>query len=590
MVNESRLMLLAIKYRERILSRLCDLEIVEEMDWGYNVLKNKTQDNPLAYVDHTILKECKVHKSNQDKHTLKRCKNLFRILLKPNRKMGQNYFDMYKEMAMNGVEVVLGTDSSIFCNLRDVHRLLKKFHSALLWMDLPEGCRLSKSLRPYYLTVIENQISEIKQNKHPNLLSFHYHYYKSDITLRGIFAYAPIYKEIEWDFEFINANIHSVDWVKLIADSNIKWTEEALLNYERFIPYVNSSDESIKSYCEKFNDACIKCYEKLGFLSSSFINSHKHLLEWNSFFSRGIFQFSPYELKSYYNYAKSIETEYYAGSKCTAGSQISIRSLFENENFKWTHSLLLMALSLDSTTVLNICVENDKFNKLLRDIPDYKHIVEATIDNIKKEYYEMMIKQQSGQCYYPFFNYDESIEHWNDFWLKFNNGGAVRNNAYQEYFTPENIKNNIASWNRIIEEKFTGMKRRPDTNYHYYRAYNMWDRFNGNKYIKLTYDLCKILYSIEIEIGGTYVLEDGTYLSEDFRNETHNALELFSGHNIMEEDIEQIINDPEILDFIMKSNLNNSIVDYIIKNTIIDSSVQEYINIINDILSQDSEE
>lgn len=93
-----------------------------------------------------------------------------------------------------------------------------------------------------------------------------------------------------------------------------------------------------------------------------------------------------------------------------------------------------MALSLDSTTVLNICVENDKFNKLLRNIPDYKHIVEDTIDNIKK-YYEMMIKQQSGQCYYPFFNYDESIEHWNDFWLKFNNGGAVRNNAYQEYFT-----------------------------------------------------------------------------------------------------------------------------------------------------------
>ena len=388
----------------------------------------------------------------------------------------------------------------------------------------------------------------------------------------------------------MNTNINSVDWVKLISDSNIKWTEEALLNYERYIPYVNSSDEGMKSYCDKFNDACIKCYEKFGFLSSSFINSHKHILEWNSFFSRGIFQFSPGELESHYNYAKSIETEYYAGSKCTAGSQISIKSLFENENFKWTHSLLLMALSLDSTTVLNICVENDKFNKLLRNIPDYKHVVEDTIDNIKKEYYEMMIKQQAGQCYYPFFNYEESIEHWNDFWLKFNNGGAVRNNAYQEYFTPENIKNNIASWNTIIEEKFTGMNRRPDTNYHYYRAYNMWDRFNGNKYIKLSYELCKILYSIEIEIGGTYVLEDGTYLSEDYRNETHNALEVFSEHNIMEEDIEQIINDPEILDFIMKSTLNNSIVDYIIKNTIIYSSVQEYINTINDILSQDSEE
>lgn len=134
------------------------------------------------------------------------------------------------------------------------------------------------------------------------------------------------------------------------------------------------------------------------------------------------------------------------------------------------------------------------------------------------------------------------------------------------------------------------MNRRPDTNYHYYRAYNMWDRFNENKHIKLSYELCKILYSIEIEIGGTYVLEDGTYLSEDYRNEKHNALEVFSGHNIMEEDIEQIINDPEILDFIMKSTLNNSIVDYIIKNTIIYSSVQEYINTINDILSQDSEE
>lgn len=590
MVNESRLLLLAIKYRDRILSRLCDLEIVEEMDWGYVVLKNNTQENPLNSVDHTELQEYKIHRSHHDINTLKRCKHLFRILLKTNRGITRQNEDIYEEMALNGIEIILGNDSSVFCNLRDIHRLLKKFHSDLLWMDLPKGCRLPKSLRPYYLTVIGNQIFEIKQNKNPNLLSFHYHYYKNDITLRGIFAYAPIYNEIEWDFEFINTNINSVDWVKLISDSNIKWTEEALLNYERYIPYVNSSDEGMKSYCEKFNDACIKCYEKLGFLSSNFINSHKHILEWNSFFSRGIFQFSPDELESYYNYAKSIETEYNAGSKCTAGSQISIKSLFENENFKWTHSLLLMALSLDATTVLNICVENDKFNKLLRNIPNYKHIVEDTIDNIKQEYYEMMIKQQSGQCYYPFFNYDESIEHWNDFWLKFNNGGAVCNNAYQEYFTPENIKNNIASWNRIIDEKFTGMNRRPDTNYHYYRAYNMWDRFNGNKYIKLSYELCKLLYSIEIEIGGTYVLEDGTYLSDDHRNKKHNALEVFSGHNIMEEDIEQIINDPEILDFIMKSTLNNSIVDFIIKNTIIDSSVQEYINTINDILYQDSEE
>lgn len=590
MVSESRLMLLAVKYRQRILSRLCDLEIAEEIEGEYFVSKDADRKNPLACVDHTPLKEYKVHRSNSDKNTLKRCRNLFRIILKTSRECGQLHSTIYEEMAMNGIEVVLGIDSSVFCNLRDIHRLLKKFNDVLLWIDLPKGCRLPKSLRPYYIRVVKNQLSKIKNKRTGELLEFNYHYYKSDIKLRGIFAYAPIYKEIEWDFEFINDNLNAIDWLKLIRDSNIIWTEEALLRYDCFIPYENSSDDGMISYCEKFDDSCIKnCYDKLGFLSSSFIFSHKHLLEWNNFFSKGVFKFTPNELEFYYKYASNIETEYHSGSDYTAGSQISIKSLFENPNFKWTHDLLLKALSIAPQTVLNICVENDEFNNLLRSLPNYRLLVDNILDTIKKDCYEMMKQQQSGQRSYPFYDYHEAVEHWNDFWLKFNNGGTIPNNAYQEFFTPENIKNNIDSWNIIIEEKFTGMNRRPDTNYHYYRAYNMWDRFNGNRHVKLSYELCKLLHSIEIKIGGSYVLEDGTYLSEDYRNETHNALEAFSGHDIIEEDMELIFNDPVILNFIMETAQNNSIIDYIINRTTIGSNTEEYLSIINEIISNEPE-
>lgn len=590
MVNEGRLMLLAIKYRQRILSRLCDLEIAENIDGKYFVSKNNKQENPWVSVNQKAFKKCNVHRSGQYMTSLKRSENLFRILLKSCKEDDRQDLDIYEDMAQNGIEVVLGIDSSVFCNFRDIHRLLKNFSMDLLWMDLPKGCRLPKSLRSYYIRVIKNQLSEMNTKKHPELLDFYYHYYKSDIKLRGIFAYAPIYKEIEWDFEFINAHINAIDWVKLIRDSNIVWTEETLLRYNCFIPYQNSSTDSIKSYLKKFDDSSIKdCYDKLGFLSSEFISSHKHLLEWNSFFSKGIFKFTPSELEFYYKYASNIETEYFSGSSCTAGSQISIKSLFKNPNFKWTSDLLLKALSIAPETVLNICVEHDEFNKLLRTLPNYRLLVDNILDYIKRDCYKVMKQQQSGHGCYPSFDYSKPIEHWNDFWLKFNNGGTIPNGAYQEFFTPENIKSNINSWNIIIEEKFTGMNRRPETNYHYYRAYNMWDRFNGNRYVKLSYELCKILHSIEIELGGSYVLEDGSYLSEDHRNEKHNALEVFSGHEIIGEDMELVLNDSVILDFIMETAQNNSIVDYIINRALTESNAEEYLCIINGILSHEQD-
>ena len=128
------------------------------------------------------------------------------------------------------------------------------------------------------------------------------------------------------------------------------------------------------------------------------------------------------------------------------------------------------------------------------------------------------------------------------------------------------------------------MQRTPDTNYHYYYVITKWDEMQAHINIPLNYELAKYLQSIDITIGGTYCKSDGGYIEEDYRNQEYNGLKFFTGHHFeSEEDIIKIINDVDLLDSFLnlENSCNEEVVSYMVGIFFCKTSLQEYLDIVN---------
>lgn len=72
------------------------------------------------------------------------------------------------------------------------------------------------------------------------------------------------------------------------------------------------------------------------------------------------------------------------------------------------------------------------------------------------------------------------------------------------------------------------------------------------KTLLLTYELYKYLMSIDVMVGGYYIIEDRDYLATDIPNHPTNALILFRFREIInDEEFNKIINDDAIIDFLL---------------------------------------
>ena len=113
-----------------------------------------------------------------------------------------------------------------------------------------------------------------------------------------------------------------------------------------------------------------------------------------------------------------------------------------------------------------------------------------------------------------------------------------------------------------------------------------------NNSIRLTYEISKYLYSITITLGGAYtLLDDGSYMEEDARNPKVNGLEAFNMHGIASiEDKMRICNDDELIEVFLngKQGFNPEITDYLIENFFSDYSLDDYLNIINQLKDWDN--
>lgn len=415
-----------------------------------------------------------------------------------------------------------------YCCQDQLLDFLKEYHKEILFIELTyKHGKIPSNFFDQYCYMIRNQINNIKRNieyKRNNKNTFganpyyvteykfagwHWHVTMNElyeeVCKHNVFAYLPIYKEIKWNFKLVEKYKDLIIWDKLMSESNLMFDLTHWVKYESYFP------KGIGYY-------------KLKAISNEYISKNKKSIEWDTLVYSAPLIWNSSDIKKYYRYAKRI------------GKAWSIFDLARNERFKCTPESFLTMIELDHK-VLDVCISNKKYYKLLLKINGHKNIVNKFVRN--KDFYNMCI-----------------------------DGKKMEHGEYSAIFTIENIEKNKDRWSKIIEEKYEGMNRTPDTNYHRHRLYNMWDYFIDNANIKLNYKLCKYLQSLTITIGGTYVTIDCTsYREEDNSYQRLNALEAFSKHSIVNtKELQKICSDTELLSTLLNSSkgCSDEVLDYII--------------------------
>lgn len=478
----------------------------------------------------------------------------------------------YASLVNFGINVYdIGNRSERYILAAQLHELFENFSEIIIDFLLPKDFpRIKGEDRYHYIKILQNQVNHLEKR---NFVLNEYYYFnnryigrnsglgsihpgvKSNIKKYGIFAYAPMYKELEWDWDIVEKFKDHLVWRLLINDSNLIWDEEKLTKYYNYIPFT-SPDNS--TYFGKFNDDRTVQYSKFGHLSNDFLEKHKYDLDWRKLFSCGKFTWNGEDLKHFCKFAMSIDMPWSEPFRTTpASSQLNMIKLLTNEFFEWNPDNLLAFLQFD-----------DKYWEKIKDIKSL-HKCFLQIPNIK-EIAEPHIKSKffwNAVCSEHNFPYDE----------------------LSEEFTIENIRKNKDEWSKPIRNVFLTMTRTPDTNYKYYEVITKWDTFARHENIPLTYQLASYLYKLDIVIGGGYVESDGGYMESDKRFPSVNGLCLFSSHHIStEEDITKILQDNDMLEILLsQENLNLDILKYITKNLFIDYSVTDYIDIINGLKNWD---
>ncbi len=470
----------------------------------------------------------------------------------------------FKKIVKDGVEIFDLKDSDgRYCLTSQIGKLLISHYGILgdIWLpnDFP---RLKGKEALAYVKWLESKHEYLKKRD----FKFGYNYgcggyigadgfsdYQpsviKNIKKYGIFAYKPVYKQIEWTFDLVEKYKDKIVWERLMDDSNLIWEEDMLNKYEKYIPYQKYENAPIYAYHDN-SSRKLEDYSHLGVLSNIFLQNHIDVLDWRGILGNCKFNWNKEDLYYFCSYVLSHDKKY---------KLYDVESLLDNEFFVWDAEKLHTYLSLNNA-FWNDIKRHKKIHAIFMQISDVKKLAAPYIED--KDFWDIV-------SYGHEFDYDE----------------------LSKEFTIENIKENWKNWSIPIENKFIGMRRTPDINYHYYMVITKWDELYMHKNVPLTYELARYLQSIDITIGGAYCESDGGYLEEDHRNQVYNGLKFFTNHHIeTEEDIIKIVNDVTLLEPFLKlgNTCNEDIVSYMINVFFSKTNLQDYLDIVNQMKEWDT--
>lgn len=436
------------------------------------------------------------------------------------------------------------------CSINNLEIILTNFADHICQIKTPYY-RIPLRLFSYY--------KNICQKKKP-MKTIHFPNEKKEVEAHDIFAYKATYTDVEWSFEMVEEYKNIINWKLLIEYSNLKWSEDLILEYIQFIPFMHAGE----TFCDKFNEfVTIQDFSKISLLSNSFIDDNKEHIDFTCLLKTGTFKWTSYDLLYFYNWAKEVKIPYSNSFKNErAGTQIQglfFYNLAMNPNFEWDSDLLIAAINLENTAWDNfIDCEKDRRADILNKIkliPKYKELIKDKIYTI-------------------------------DFLKKIEFGEEILDESHKE-FTIENLIKYSHEWNKIICEKHDHcIIRRPDTNYHWHELKTKWDYFINNEKVLLTYELCLFLKKTSIILGGSYcTLDDTDYIEKDFRYQKINGLMAFCKHHIVNVvELEKICSNQELLDFFfIEEYKNNDVIDYLIEKFFKDYHIEDFLVLLKDL-------
>ena len=483
----------------------------------------------------------------------------------------------FSALTKSGIDVFdIGNRSEKYCITSQLDNLLEHFYNKVLDISIPNDYpRICGKLIDFYLKWLNIQVEYIRNNNYKFKGYYHFNYLyigrgngfddyfpevEKNIKKHGVFAYKPVYKEIEWNFDLVEQYKDVVVWKLLMDDSNLIWNEEMLVKYDKYIPYCIDNQNT---FCEKFDESKIFTkYGKLGKLSNTFLEEHKNVLDWRKVVECCDFSWNADELSYFCSYAFSNDMPYSTSfMDVTASSQMFFDRflLADNPHFKWDIKNLLAYLNLDDAMWDNIIEHRNLYNIFLS-IPNVKELAQPYIT--RENFWETL-------CYNRHFPYDE----------------------LSKEFTLDNIKENLTEWSTHIRRKFITTRRTPDTNYSFYRVITKWDVLADNDNVPLTYDIARYLKDIKITIGGSIIETDTGYIEEDDTNKEVNGLFLFSSHHIDSvTDIENIINDEDLLEALFAPSclVNEDVTRYMVDIFFNKVSIEDYLSLVNNMNDWDN--
>lgn len=403
---------------------------------------------------------------------------------------------------------------------------------------------------------------------------FYFYFGEEGWDRYGIFSFISLYKRTKWSVDIVEKYKDSIVWPMLFEYGDFQFNEELLCKYDQYIPWIDKS-QGVGKFVPFFDNGItvkrgttLSNFKNVGKLSYSFIKSHISIIDIWGLCTTGCFVLTKEIIKLF---KANCEMNLIYDYRCSHGglafnNRITISSgllLYIAKELKldsWEYLLpkvkftskVLRELYLYDSQRLEMLFNVD-FNKrreiisLIKQNKELQQIVST--DFIKKLW-------QGGTIQEVFLSFLEKQEWWyaDQEYCDKHGFEGLKDLPYTYDFSKSLIKKNRSRWNKTSFEYFDHMQRTPDTNYHYYKKVTTWDMLSKQETILLTYDLCKYLKSINVAIGGTYVLEDGHYYSHAMssNNTTINGLILFRNINILNnEEYEKIINDADIVEFLL---------------------------------------
>ena len=450
------------------------------------------------------------------------------------------YFKLYKRDSCSNCE-----DFLCHSSYQDI--LFKLFSSDIYNIDAPPAS-INSSLMELYIKANNNVL---------DVYCFRTMSCYRELEEHSIWGCNRLYTSIFWTFELVEKYKEHINWKKLLELSNLKWDIAALTKYKQFIPLLVEGKEF---YCDRFDSKIVvDNFSQFNINDSSYIIDNVENLAIIKFLRTATYNLNPGDITLLYQKMANISgywsDEYYTFNLSKTSDSLQGQfyyAMIKNKHIKWTPELLF-ELYIECNEFLNLDTDIRLslipiFEEAFDQFPDLNKVLDGTL---------ILAKMKEG---------------------------TQNNNAYSIFFTPENILSNFSKWNEIIVDGAFSHTHRLSRD-HYFYVYNvktMWNFFNENKNLCLSYEICKVLSELTITIGGSYEKEydEQDYYDDGFHSKSINALEYFSNHTFSnDEEIEKLICDEDLLDVMLNYN-NETIIEYCLNVFFQNYSVGKFMEVV----------